>query len=123
MSENNLFHVKTASSMSASFLLEEKISSNASKTEVVHQAALDLRETILSTKDTMSWPPKQSELTVDAVAIPDNVRSFLSTLLTGNREKSSSQRVQRLVNSFGQDLVFGESRPQSTFFYHMLSSH
>ena len=90
-------------------LLEEKISSNASKTEVVHQAALDLRETILSTKDTISWPPKQSELTVDAVAIPDNVRSFLSTLPTGNREKSSSQRVQRLVNSFGQDLVFGVS--------------
>ena len=57
----------------------------------------------------MSWPPTQSELTVDAIQIPDSVRAFLSTLLTGNTEpqKFCSERVQRLVSSFGQDLVFG----------------
>lgn len=66
-------------------------------------------KSILSSKDTMSWPPKQLELTVDAVQISDSVRAFLCTSLTGNTEphKFCSQRVQCLANSFGQDLVFG----------------
>ena len=66
-------------------------------------------KSILSSKDSMSWPPKQSKLTVDAVEISDSVWAFLSTLLTGNTEpqKFCSQRVQCLANSFGQDLVFG----------------
>ena len=50
----------------------------------------------------MSWPPKPADLTEDAIEIPDNIRTFLSTLLTGNMEppKLYSERVQRLVNSF-----------------------
>lgn len=78
--------------------------------EAIHQVALELREFILSTKDSMSWPPKPADLTEDAIETPDNVRIFLSTLLTGNMEPPKlffSERVQRLVNSFGQDLVFG----------------
>lgn len=87
----------------------QKITSNSSRTEAIYKVALDLRESILSSKDSMSWPPKQSEPTVDAVRIPDSVRAFLSTLLTGNTEpqKLCSQRVQRLLNSFAQDLDFG----------------
>ena len=55
----------------------------------------------------MSWPPKQSKLTVDAVQVSDSVWAFLPTSLTGNTEprKFCSQRVQCLGNSFGQDLV------------------
>lgn len=34
----------------------------------------------------MSWPPKPADLTEDAIETPDNVRIFLSTLLTGNME-------------------------------------
>ena len=66
-------------------------------------------KSILSSKDSMSWLPKQSELTVDDVQISDSVRAFLSTLLTGNTEpqKFWSQRVRCLANSFGQELVFG----------------
>ena len=57
----------------------------------------------------MSWPPKPADLTEDAVEIPDNITKFLSKLLTGNMEppKLCSEKVQRLVNSFGQGLVFG----------------
>ena len=66
-------------------------------------------KSILSSKDSMSWLPKQLELTGDAIQISDGVRAFLSTSLTGNTEplKFCSQRVQCLANSFGQDLVFG----------------
>ena len=58
----------------------------------------------------MSWPPKTSELTEDGINILNEVRLFLSTLLSGSAqylEEPCSSKVQRLVNSFGQDLVFG----------------
>ena len=78
--------------------------------DAIHQVALDLRESTLSSKDSMSWPPKQPELTADAVQIPDSVTEFLCTLLTGitEPERVCSQRIQRLVNSFGQDLELAE---------------
>lgn len=71
-------------------------------------------KSILSSTDSMSWPPKQLELTVDAVQISDSLRAFLSTSLTGNTKphKFCSQRVQCLVNSFGQDLLFWTKTPK-----------
>ena len=70
--------------------------------EDIHQVALELREFILSTKESMSWPPKPADLTEDAIEIPDNIRTFLSTLLNGNMEppKLCPERVQRLDSSF-----------------------
>ena len=58
----------------------------------------------------MLWPPKPSQLTEEEIYLPDEVRVFLATLLTGNSkypEEPCSSKVQRLVNSFGQDMVFG----------------
>ena len=57
----------------------------------------------------MSWPPKPSQLSEEEINLPDEVRMFLATLLTGNSkypEEPWSSKVQRLVNSFGQDKVF-----------------
>ena len=89
----------------------QKNHTTTSEVETICQVAVDLRESILSMKNekAMSWPPKQTDLTADAVQIPDSVRTFLCTLLTGNTDplEICPQRVQRLVSSFGQDLVFG----------------
>ena len=83
-------------------LEHQTIRSDPSRVESIHQVSLELGESILSTKDSMSWPPKPADLTEDAIEIPDNIKTFLSTLLTGNMEppKLYSERVQRLVNSF-----------------------
>ncbi|CAH3160564.1 unnamed protein product, partial [Porites evermanni] len=60
-----------------------------------------------------SWPPQPCELTENAVTIPDDLKEFLFTLLTGNTGfpglQSCSEKVSRLITSFGQDLVFGAS--------------
>jgi len=58
----------------------------------------------------MSWPPEPSQLTEYGINLPNEVRMFLATLLTGSPkypEEPCSSKVQRLVNSFGQDMVFG----------------
>ena len=65
---------------------------------------------LCSNVNEMSWPTKTSQLTEDGINIPSEVRLFLSTLLSGGAqypEEPCSSKVQRLVNSFGQDLVFG----------------
>ena len=64
----------------------------------------------------MSWPPKPSELCETAVSLPPELDAFLCTLLTGNTEITTEypHRVRRLVNSFGQDIVYGRGNWRKT---------
>ena len=85
-------------------------SSTISSTEEIWKTALHLRETIQSQEIKASWPPQPCELTENAVTIPDDLKEFLFTLLTGNTGfpglQSCSEKVSRLITSFGQDLVY-----------------
>ena len=61
----------------------------------------------------MSWPPRPSDLAESAMNVPKELNSFLQTLMIGKKEwpdEDCHQRVQRLMKSFAQDLMFGESR-------------
>ena len=61
----------------------------------------------------MSLPPRPSELNDSAIDIPEELSAFLCTLLTGNRDLTEGeccQRVQRLMKSFSQDLIFGVTK-------------
>ena len=88
-------------------------SSPLSSTEEIWKTALHLRETIQSQEIKASWPPQPCELTENAVTIPDDLKEFLFTLLTGSTGfpglQSCSEKVSCLITSFGQDLVFGAS--------------
>lgn len=79
--------------------------------EEMIKTALRLRTAIQDQEIKVSWPPQPSELTEDAVKIPEDLKQFLFILLTGKTGfqnfQSCSQKIQRLVISFGQDLVFG----------------
>ena len=94
----------------AKVLQQQQSEFKESNTEDIRRVALELRKAICSNVNERSWPPKTSELTEDGINIPNEVRLFLSTLLSGGAhypEEPCSSKVQRLVNSFGQDLVFG----------------
>ena len=82
-----------------------------SRPEEIRRVALELRKAIQSTgSEEMSWPPKASELNEDAIRIPEDVKLFLVTLLTGSSSYKPNdpyqEKDQRLVNSFGQDWIF-----------------
>jgi len=82
----------------------------ASLIDDTRRVALELQKAICCEENKMSWPPKPSQLTEEEINLPDEVRGFLATLLTGNSkypEEPCSSKVQRLVNSLGQDMVFG----------------
>lgn len=98
----------------AKLAVENSNTSSPSKsTEEISKTALHLRKAIQEQEIKGSWPPKPCELTENAVIIPDVLKEFLFTLLTGSTEfpglQSCSPKIQRLIISFGQDLVFGAS--------------
>jgi hypothetical protein len=57
-----------------------------------------------------SWPIQPDDLTNDTFAAPEKLRRFLAGLLTGDPDSNiQSHRVQLLIKSFGQDMMYGVS--------------
>ena len=79
-----------------------------SKVKQIQQTGLYIRDAVLSNNTKLSWPPKLSELCENAVNLSPELDAFLYTLLTGNTESTTEypHHVPRLVNSFGQDIIY-----------------
>ena len=93
-------------------LMAEKEDSTT-KISNIQKAAADMRNAIGNEENKMSWPPRPSELNDSAIEVLEELSVFLYTLLTGNNDSSEGeccQRVQRLIKSFAEDLVFGVTR-------------
>jgi hypothetical protein len=58
----------------------------------------------------MKWPPGSADLCEDNVTIGDNLEKFLKATLSGKMEEEPSERVSRLIRSYGQDLIYGTSK-------------
>ena len=85
----------------------------AHSVELVVQTAILLRSEIKRNETNQTWPPDVEE---DKDIVPESVSKFLQTLLTGKVAYSQlSDRVDRLTNSLGSDLVFavtgGQTKP------------
>ena len=109
----NLSPLQVAKYITTLLLEKQDNASQSSRSANIHQAAIDIREAIQRTENKMSWPPRPSDLAESAKNVPKELDSFLQTLLTGKKEwqdKDCHPRVQRLMKSFAQDLMFGVSR-------------
>ena len=101
-----------------------------SRTEEIRRVALELRKAIQSTgSEEMSWPPKASELNEDAIRIPEDVKLFLVTLLTGSSVISPMIHAKKKINVLSTRLdrtgfllsLMGDKNRLSTSFFLMLS--
>jgi len=73
----------------------------SSESVVIMKAALQLRADKTKQNVSQAWPPQ-----TDKSYIPDSMLQFLHTLLSGDPATvSQSERVERLSNYFGQDMV------------------
>ena len=91
-------------------------SSEKDRLSVLTKAALQMRDDIREQHVNDEWPPQPSELTPGSAHIPASVTYFLHTIITGQQvESNRSIRVERQINSFGQDIVYavtcGKQRP------------
>eukprot|EP00058_Branchiostoma_floridae_P015562 XP_002601050.1 hypothetical protein BRAFLDRAFT_102388 [Branchiostoma floridae] len=75
--------------------------------DVVAKAALLLRDDIRKQDVSQAWPPVITEEDQSRDIIPPSVVKFFCYLLTGGfNNADASQRVERLVTSFGYDIVY-----------------
>ena len=75
---------------------------------MIANAASIIRNEILQMKDTMPWPPSETDLTPEKVKIGENLAAaFLNTLLTGKLSESNSPRANPLKQCYGQDIIYG----------------
>ena len=83
----------------------EKSNTTSPSTSDISSTALSLREAIRGQDTEAPWPPKPSDLTDNAVNIPEVVKQFLYSLLTGSTSfsgmESCSPRTHRLMLSLG----------------------
>ena len=94
-------------------MAEKEDKGSTTKISNIQKAAADIHDAIRNEESKMSWPPRPSELNDSAIEVPEELSAFLFTLLTGNKDSSEReccQRVQRLIKSFAEDLVFGVTR-------------
>lgn len=76
--------------------------------DVIAKAAIKLRADIKSQDVPQVWPPEVKP-EAECATIPESLIVFLYYLLTGSNDPDhASQRVQRLVQSFGHDIVYNE---------------
>ena len=73
--------------------------------ELIVQVALTLRENIYKCIQEQAWPPKPEEMTADYVELPNCLVQFLTTLLGDSQQVVTSDKVQRLSFSIGQDII------------------
>ncbi len=88
---------------------------SVSAQDVIAKAAIKLRADIKSQDVPQVWPPEVKP-EAECPVIPESLMVFLYYLLTGcNDPDHTSQRVQRLVQSFGHDIVYavtcGKTQP------------
>lgn len=104
----------------AKICLEKELKSVRSKTtelqSIIDQSAKHLRNAILDMKWMMPWPILPSDLSVNQFPVPECLHRFFMGLLTSNPDMTNpSPRVQMLLQSFSQDLIYaatcGKTKP------------
>ena len=89
--------------------ISQQLENRGTPSKEIQQIGLLIRDAVLSSNTKTSWPPRPSELCENAVNLSPELDAFLCILLTGNTEITTvyTRRVRRLVNSFGQDIIYG----------------
>ena len=110
---NSLTPVQITRNVLNILMTEKEDRGSTTKISNIQKVAADIRDAIGNEENKMSWPPRPSELNDSAIEVLEELSVFLYTLLTGNNDSSEGEcceRVQRLMKSFAQHLVFGVTR-------------
>lgn len=91
--------------------LKDRISSmtwsSSHSTSVVNEVGQNIRSAIKQQQQQQAWPFTPDAVKWSNFQIPELLRTLLTSILTGDPNKKASQRVEWLLESFSQDLVYG----------------
>ena len=99
------------------------LQSKSSESKAVDQASSLLRRAIKDMEKPDVWPYHPSDVTQNSLVIPPELQRFYLGLLTGKPEQKCSQRVEMLMKSFSQDVIYAVSAGQQKPPKHVLLSY
>ena len=79
--------------------------------EKTNDIAKLIKDEIVSSIKDSKWPPNPETIRDQNIKIPKLLETFLKTLLS--KETTESDRVQRLVKSIGQDIIYNVTREKT----------
>jgi hypothetical protein len=88
---------------------ENQVLKQQDKETVIKTCALNLRDELKHANCKQPWPPQPDTLDNQYATLPKCLLNFLRLLLTGNLDSQPSSKVQRLIQSFGQDYIYAVS--------------
>lgn len=103
-------NLSLAQALRDNVILKDKVQELESTNDIRHiinQSAVHIRGQIKSMPK-MPWPPKPDELNADYLKLPETLMLFLRNLLMGDSAEGTP-RLQRVVQSLGQDCVYAVS--------------
>lgn len=99
----------------------KKLKNKADIGSLLLEAAQNLRQAIKEQNVKAPWPLLPDDLHSSSLYLPAKLKLFLQHLIGGSQDQNSlSLRVQRLVDSVGQDLVYGVTCAKVTLPKHIL---
>ena len=87
--------------------------------QIIKQAADYLRNEYAKRIPELIWPPCLGELNSQERRPPDCLTAFLTHLLTGS-DQQNSESVDRLIQSYASDLIYGVTRGNAITTKHFL---
>ena len=95
--------------------LEKLQQSESDMDAIVQRTAQHLRQDIQEQEVQTTWPPLPADLRNSSLYLVGSTKLFLKQLIGGHQDSSLlSLRVQRFVDSVGQDLVYGVTCGETT---------
>ena len=96
-----------SSTIDAGEAIEVAFEAATSETRLLKNAAMILRNHIVTShkkSKELPWPPSASDLNNGSVEQPEELKQFLSILLTGKKKEKASAKSERLIQSITEDI-------------------
>ena len=88
-----------------------------SQEEKIKECARMIRDQINAVEDLMDWPPSESQVTTEKIIIPGLLELLLRHIILSRG--SHTPRVDRLVSSIAQDLIYNSTNGRSKTVKHV----
>ena len=88
-----------------------------SQEEKIKECARMIRDQINAVEDLMDWPPSESQVTTEKIIIPGLLELLLRHIISSRG--SHTPRVDRLVSSTAQDLIYNSKNGRSKTVKHV----
>ena len=121
--KNNKSDLVFGSDLNAGEVIEVAFEAATSESRILKNAALILRNRIMGSQlqsSDLPWPPSANDFNSGFVQQPNELKQFLSFLITGKKIEKASDKSERLIQSFSEDICSASTNGRWKMPKHMM---